>query len=64
MQVFRRCKIYKLHFPVDGYKFNVQVLTSIDGGNTWYYGGAGRMTKSIRDAMQYVNEWKEYNNVK
>jgi hypothetical protein len=64
MNVKRKCRIRKLFFPVDGYMFDVQVLTSIDGGNTWYYCGVGRFTKTIRDALQWVKAWKEENNVK
>ena len=60
----RRCRIRKLFFPVDCYKFDVQILTSIDGGKTWYYGGAGGYARTIKDALQFVNKWKEsYSNV-
>ena len=34
MEVKRKFRTEKLKFPVDGYKYNVQVLTSIDGGKT------------------------------
>lgn len=64
MNVKRRCRIRKLYFPVDCYKFDVQVLTSIDGGKNWWYGGTGSFTKNIRDALQWVKAWKENNNAK
>lgn len=32
VDTIRRAIIKKLHFPVDGYLYNVQIETSIDGG--------------------------------
>ena len=40
--VKRKVVISKYSFPVDGYKWNAQILTSIDNGKTWYYGEIGR----------------------
>lgn len=32
MDVVRKYVIEKLHFSVDGYNYNVKMLTSVDGG--------------------------------
>ena len=38
--------IEKPAFPIDGYKFNVQVLISVDGGENFYYCGIGKFCKT------------------
>lgn len=55
--------ISKFNFPVDGYKWNVQVLTSIDGGENWYYCGNGKFAKSADLAHTVAMLKKCYNAV-
>ena len=54
MKPIRKYRIIKLDFPVDIYNYNVQVLTSIDGGNIYYYGGNGKFCKTLKDAEEYA----------
>ena len=37
-----------------GCEYNVQVLTSIDGGETFFYCGIGRFVKDISEAERYA----------
>lgn len=55
----RKYKVVRLHFPVDGYRYNVQILTSIDNGRTYYYCGQGRYCKTIHDCLEYIRQVKE-----
>ena len=32
-----------------GYKYNVRILTSVDGGKKFYYCGVGRYCKSLQE---------------
>ena len=42
--------ISPLHFPIDNqYNYNVQVLTSIDGGKTFVYCGIGKYARDEED---------------
>lgn len=42
--------ISPLHFTIDNqYNYNVQVLTSIDGGRTFVYCGIGKYAKDEED---------------
>lgn len=58
MEVKRKFRTEKLKFPVDGYKYNVQVLTSIDGGKNYYYCGIGKFCKTIEECKQYISEYR------
>lgn len=46
-----KIEIRKLDFPVDGYRYNVRVLTSTDGGKSWWYCGNGKYAKTWQDAL-------------
>ena len=37
-----------------GCKYNVQVLTSIDGGETFFYCGIGQFAKDLNEAERYA----------
>lgn len=58
MEVKRKFRTEKLKFPVDGYKYNVQVLTSIDGGKNYYYCGIGKFCKTREECKQYILEYR------
>lgn len=45
-------------FPIDGYNFNVQVWTSVDGGKTFGYCGIGRFCKTGEEVAEYIEKYK------
>lgn len=53
--------IEKPAFPIDGYKFNVQVLISVDGGENFYHCGIGKFCKTEEEAMEYIAQYKKEN---
>lgn len=55
----KRAIIEKLYQPVHGYKYNVQIETSTDGGKTYLYCGNGRYFKTFEEAENYKNEINE-----
>lgn len=55
MRCYCKTRLEKLAFPVDGYKYNVQILRSVDGVN-FYYCGNGKYFKEYRAAVKYMNE--------
>lgn len=48
----RKVIINNLHLPVDGFSYDVKLLTSIDGGQTFYYAGFGRFARTKEDAAR------------
>ena len=57
--VIKKYRVEKLHFPVDGvYNYNVQELTSVDGGQTFWYCGFGKFCRTLEEANEYVREMK------
>ena len=50
--VKRKVIINKLHLPVDGFAYDVKLLTSVDGGQTYYYAGFGRFARTRNDAAR------------
>ena len=55
MEVIKKYRVEKLHFPLDGvYNYNVQELSSVDGGKTFWYCGFGKYCKSLEEANEYV----------
>lgn len=56
MTTLRRYSYNKLYFPVDGYKYDLKVETSVDGGETWYYGGNGRYFREGAEIGKYIAE--------
>ena len=59
MEVIKKYRVEKLHFPLDGvYNYNVQELSSVDGGKTFWYCGFGKYCKSLEEANEYVKSMK------
>ena len=56
MTTLRRYNCTELNFPVDGYRYNLQIETSVDGGETWYYGGSGRYFREATEASKHILE--------
>lgn len=59
--VKHKYNIEKTDFPIDGYKFNVQVLISVDGGENFYYCGIGTFCKTEEEATEYIAQYKKEN---
>ena len=38
----------------DGIRYNVRVLTSVDGGHSWWYAGVGRFCHNLTEAFKYI----------
>lgn len=55
--VMRKFDIKELHFPVDGYLYDVQVLVSVDGGKSYYYCGNGKFCKTLAEAQAYIESY-------
>lgn len=49
--VKRKVIIDKLRLPVDGFMYDVKLLTSVDGIN-YYYAGFGRFARNRDDAAR------------
>lgn len=59
MEVIKKYRVEKLHFPLDGvYNYNVQELSSVDGGKTFWYCGFGKFCKTLNEANEYVKSMK------
>ena len=59
MEVIKKYRVEKLHFPLDGvYNYNVQELSSVDGGKTFWYCGFGKYCKTLNEANEYVKSMK------
>lgn len=56
MEAMCKANIIKLEEPVYGNWYDVQIVTSIDGGKTYWYCGGGRFCETLEDAEQYVAE--------
>ena len=60
--VVKKYRVEKLYFPVDNvYLYNVQELTSVDGGQTFWYCGFGKFFRTLEEANEYVQKLKEEN---
>ena len=57
--ISRKYIVEKNSFSIDGYKYNVQVWLSIDGGESYWYAGIGRFVKTKKEARQYIQEYKK-----
>lgn len=57
--MIKKYRVEKLHFPVDGiYNYNVQELSSVDGGETFWYCGFGKFCRTLEEANEYVRQMK------
>lgn len=52
--VKRKAVIHENHFPIDGYLYDVKILTSVDGGKNWYYCGHGKFCKTREEAEEFA----------
>lgn len=59
MDAMHKVRIKKLRLPVDDYRYTVDVLTSIDGGKTYWYAGNGRYCKTKKEAEDYKAQLKQ-----
>lgn len=57
--ISRKYIVEKNSFSIDGFKYNVQVWLSIDGGESYWYTGVGRFVKTKKEARQYIQEYKK-----
>jgi hypothetical protein len=57
----REVIINKLKLPVDNYHYDVQLLTSIDGGKKYYYAGFGKFAKTMDEAIKVKQELEAKN---
>ncbi len=59
----RKVIIDKLNLPVYDYWYDVQLLTSVDGGQTFWYAGFGKFTKTLTDAIKAKHELEIKNGI-
>lgn len=60
MQAINKIVVEKLHFPIDNrYNFNLCVLTSVDGGEKFYYCGNGKYATDEADVSKKLEELKK-----
>lgn len=55
-KVITRVNIHKNYYPIDGYKYDAQIVRSVDGGRTFYHCGEGRYCKTYKEARQYKSK--------
>ncbi len=53
MQAINQYQLERLQFPVDGYLYTVKTISSVDGGQTFYYCGNSRYFKTEAEATAY-----------
>lgn len=56
MQALTKYEVTPLHLPIEGYNFIVRTLTSVDGGQSYYYCGNSRYFKTEPEALAYKSE--------
>lgn len=61
MNIKRKVIINKLLLPVDGFGYDVKLLTSIDGGQSYYYAGFGRFARTLPDAQRIAERIAQEN---
>lgn len=54
-------RIETMDLLIDGYKYNVQVWISVDGGENFYYCGMGKFCKTEREATEFIAWHKKEN---
>lgn len=42
-----------------GLRYNVQVVTSVDGGQTFWYCGNGRFCRNLTEVFAFVIRWNQ-----
>ncbi|MCM1437824.1 MAG: hypothetical protein NC131_01240 [Roseburia sp.] len=57
MKVIEKVVIKPFAFPVDNiYNYDAQIITSLDGGQTFYHCGRGKFCKTLQEAEAYKKE--------
>ncbi len=56
MAVLRKYRVEKMDYSVDGYSYMVKLVTSLDGGKSFYYCGDGKYFKTEQEALQWKAE--------
>lgn len=63
MKVIRKVNVFELDYlhPAwyDGYRYDAQVITSVDGGKTFWHCGVGRFCKTEEEAEEYRRSVEE-----
>ena len=60
MGAINKIIIEKLFFPIDNrYNFNLSIVTSVDGGETFYYCGNGKYATDEADIVKKIEELKK-----
>ena len=59
MKTMRKTTIDKLAFPVNGYRYNVKIWISVDGGENYAYCGLGKYFKTEQQAQEYAASIEE-----
>ena len=49
-------RILRLRFPIEGYLYNAQILSSNDKGKSWRYCGNGMYFRSYQEALNWKGE--------
>lgn len=58
-RVISKILIKKNAFPIAGYAYSVEVIRSIDGGNSFYFCGTQKLAKNITEAKRIRAELSE-----
>lgn len=60
MKTINKIIVTKLFFPIDNrYNFNICILTSVDGGEKFYYCGNGKYATDEKDVLKKIEELKK-----
>jgi hypothetical protein len=60
MKPIYKVVVEKLHFPIDNhYFYDVKILTSIDNGKSFWYGGNGKYARTLEEAEKFANQYKQ-----
>lgn len=63
MNVIRKVNIIELNYlhPAwyDGYRYDAQMITSVDGGETFWHCGVGKFCKTKEEAEEYRRSVEE-----
>ena len=57
MKIMRKVTIEKFDFPIDRegtLNYDVQIWTSVDGGQTYYHCGHGKACRTEQEAREYA----------
>lgn len=60
-QVIKTVLIKRFYYPVNGYKYNAEIFTSLDGGKTFWYTGNGKFFRTRKEAVAYKKKIEKEN---